>query len=142
MTNRLHTIDEVRLLAFPKFPSEAGELCVYEGSSEIPYDIARTFSICAPKGATRGDHAHYKCSQVVICVHGVCEVVCSDGKEIRKFKLKSANQGLLIPPTIWAGQAYMEENTVLVVLCDRAYETDDYIRNYDTFVSFRSENDQ
>ena len=42
-------------------------------------------------------------------------------------------KGLLIPAGIWAFEKYINEGSVLMVLCDQAYEKDDYIFNYEEF---------
>ena len=42
---------------------------------------------------------------------------------------------LLIPPGIWAQQTYTVENSILTVLCDRIYEAEDYIREYNIFIN-------
>ena len=55
------------------------------------------------------------------------------------FKLP--DQGLFIPPTIWAAMNFIEQDTILMILCDRPYEKDDYIRDYDAFLSIRAERD-
>jgi len=44
----------------------------------------------------------------------------------------------LIPPTIWAEQTYLQENTIVLVLCDQFYDEADYIRDYDAFLQWRS----
>lgn len=142
MAKGFQTIDNVQLLPFPRFANDSGELCVYQGGSDVPFEIARTFSICAPMDAIRGNHAHHKCAQVVICPYGECEVVCQDGKDTQKFVMKAADQGLFIPPMIWASQIFLEENTVLFVICDRPYEEDDYIHDFESFVSLRNKNEK
>jgi hypothetical protein len=42
-------------------------------------------------------------------------------------------KGLLIPSSIWASQKYIHEGSVLMVLCDRIYDKNDYIFNYEEF---------
>ena len=44
--------------------------------------------------------------------------------------------GLLIPPGVWTKQEYMVDGAVLMVLCDRSYEVDDYIRDYNDFKAY------
>ena len=57
-----------------------------------------------------------------------------------KFLLDNPKMGLLIPEGIWAHQIYIISNSVLTVLCNRKYETDDYIRDYEVFKKYRSLN--
>ena len=44
--------------------------------------------------------------------------------------------GLLVPPGIWAEQKYLQHNSSMTVVCDRFYESEDYISDYDKFKEF------
>lgn len=115
---------------------EDGELSVLEGA-DLPFEIARLFFVRANAGARRGMHAHKRCSQFMICASGAIEVVCDDGEKKRSLLLDRPNLGLLVPPSIWATEIYREPGSVLVVACDRPYEEEDYIRDYDVFRRYR-----
>ena len=95
------------------------------------------FTVKAPGGAKRGEHAHRLCSQFMICVHGVIDIVCDDGREQRTFTLDRGNLALMVPPTIWNTVMFRQADSILAVLCDRGYEEHDYIRNYAEFLAFR-----
>ena len=47
------------------------------------------------------------------------------------------NQALLVPPGPWNTVQFQQNESLLIVLCDRIYETDDYIHDYFEFLSFR-----
>lgn len=121
---------------FEKHEDINGELCVYEGRKQVPFDIRRVFTVTARVGDTRGNHAHKKCTQLLVCVSGRIVVSCDDGLVVSQHLLENMSTGLLIPPGIWAKQKYMEEGAVLMTLCDRDYEADDYIRDYKEFKYF------
>ena len=75
----------VKLLEFPIFEEDSGELVVFEeGIATIPFLIKRIFNVRSEKGSIRGKHAHRLCSQVLICSNGAVEVTCDDSinKEI------------------------------------------------------------
>ena len=108
-----------------------------EGMVNVPFEIARVFFVRAPDGAIRGQHAHRRCAQFLACSSGAVEVLCDDGQRIVKFLLDHPNLGLLVPPGIWSQQMYRGDHAALTVLCDRLYEKDDYIRDYDNFIEFR-----
>ena len=59
-----------------------------------------------------------------------------DGIKVANHLLKSMSTGLLLPPGIWAKEEYLTDGAVLMVLCDRGYENEDYIRNYEEFKKF------
>ena len=73
----------------------------------------------------------------MICVSGAVDVVCEDGGNKNTFTLNRSNQALLVPPGLWNTVVFRKNESVLIVLCDRVYEADDYIHDYAEFLSFR-----
>lgn len=130
-------ITAVRSVVLPLHAREDGELSVLEGA-DLPFSIARLFFVRANAGARRGMHAHKRCGQFMICVSGAIEVICDDGETRQSWLLDRANLGLQVPPSIWATEIYRDPGSMLVVACDRPYEEDDYIRDYDTFRRYRA----
>lgn len=135
--SRTHTIDDVVTIALQRFARDDGELVVADSTSDVGFPIQRVFTVTAPLGAERGKHAHLTCSQFMLCTHGAIDIVCDDGERQKTIPLDRGDVGLLVPPTIWSTVIYREQNSVLTVLCDRAYEADDYIREYEAFRSYR-----
>jgi len=111
-----------------------GKLCVYERGKHFPFDIRRVFTVSAKEGDIRGEHAHKKCSQLLVCVSGRIRVSWDNGSVVSHQLLENMGSGILIPPGIWAKEEYLEDDSVLMVLCDRGYESEDYIRNYPEFI--------
>jgi dTDP-4-dehydrorhamnose 3,5-epimerase-like enzyme len=130
-------ITAVRSVVLPLHAREDGELSVLEGA-DLPFSIARLFFVRANAGACRGMHAHKRCGQFMICVSGAIEVICDDGETRQSWMLDQANLGLQVPPSIWVTEIYRDPGSTLVVACDRPYEEDDYIRDYDTFRRYRA----
>ena len=54
------------------------------------------------------------------------------------FMLEGSDKALLLPPGIWSHQIPREDNTIFGVWCDRPYEEEDYIRDWDEFISTRT----
>jgi SAM-dependent methyltransferase len=75
--------------------------------------------------------------QFLICTHGNIVVECTDGQTSTEFTLDRPEVGLLIPAGIWATQTYKASGSVLTVLCDQPYEPDDYIRDFESYKTFR-----
>ena len=121
---------------FPEYIDPNGALCVYESDKEVPFIVRRVFTVTAMTGDPRGDHAHKKCSQLLVCLSGEIKVTYDDGIKVASHLLKSMSKGLLLPPGIWAKEEYLTDGAVLMVLCDRGYENEDYIRNYEEFKKF------
>lgn len=124
------------LIHFPVYADNNGDLCVYECGQHVPFDIRRVFTVSARKGDIRGDHAHKKCTQLLVCLSGQIRVFCDDGSAVSEYFLANMGMGLLVPPGTWAKEEYLANDAVLMVLCDREYEAEDYIRDYNDFKSF------
>lgn len=122
-----------KIIQFEVHSNSSGNLCVYETDDGVPFDIKRIFTVMAKKNEIRGNHAHKICQQLLVCVSGEIEVICDDGLNQRIYRLSEMGKGLLIPPGIWASEKYINEGSVLMVLCDQAYEKNDYIFNYEEF---------
>ena len=128
-------LSQVKIIDLPHHFEENGDLIVMEKFKNVPFEIQRVFVVRAPKGAIRGQHSHIKCTQLLTCPSGIIDVQCDDGKNKSYFTLNHPNMALLIPPGIWAQQTYTVENSILTVLCDRIYEAEDYIREYNIFIN-------
>ncbi len=132
----MKSLQDIVFLTFPRHANSSVSLTIFQ-EGDIPFSIKRVFMVSAEIAVVRGKHAHKKCHQVLVCNMGSCNVICDDGIGTKIIQLSNNNQGLLIPPSIWATQEYLEEPTVLTVFCDRVYEEDDYIRDYNQFLKFR-----
>jgi hypothetical protein len=135
-------VAELRLVELPLHfgDGDGGRLTVVEGENHVPFAIERVFTLRAPIGAVRGAHAHRRCNQLMMCAYGAIEVVCDDATERRSFLLDRTNLGLLVPPNVWASEIFRHSNSVLLVICDRLYDADDYIRDYTEFRLWRRAN--
>ena len=110
-----------------------GALVPIELVKVVPYAVARLFWIGdVPSGQQRGAHAHYSCSQYMICMAGVVRIDATDGIEQRTFDL-AVGEALLVPPLIWATEQYIGDGAMLLVLCDKPYDADDYIHSFEKF---------
>jgi hypothetical protein len=125
-------VSDLQIVALTHHVRDDGELSVLDRTS-LPFTIERVFFVRAAAGAQRGKHAHRRCSQFMMCVSGAIEVTCDDGEAKRTLVLDRPNLGLLVPPSIWATETYREAGSVLAVACDRPYEQDDYLHDYDEF---------
>jgi dTDP-4-dehydrorhamnose 3,5-epimerase-like enzyme len=133
----LANLGDVRLVDLPRHQRADGEVVVAESAVQVPFAIARMFTVKGPAGAVRGEHAHRRCAQFMLCVHGAFDIDCTDGHGRRAYSLDRGNRALLVPPTIWNTVSIRADDSVLVVLCDRLYEEHDYIRDRSEFIAFR-----
>jgi dTDP-4-dehydrorhamnose 3,5-epimerase-like enzyme len=130
-------LDDIRTITVPHYTNPQGLLVAYNGSVDFGMDLKRVFIVTGHANSIRGKHAHKELTQIMVCAQGACRVVCDDGEERREFALNQANRALVVPNGIWAEQLYVEDGTVLIVLCDLPYDESDYIRDYDAYLAFR-----
>lgn len=116
------------------FDDDRGGLAVIEIASYAPFVPVRIFWISevAP-GKTRGGHAHKACSQFFVCIRGKVQVDAFDGTLSQTFVL-GRGDFLNLVPGIFATESFLDEGSVLLVLCDRPFEEDDYIDDKETLV--------
>ena len=113
-----------------------GNLITQEIEKDLPFLPKRYFLIFdVPNREISGEHAHRKLEQLLICIHGSVSCVLDDGTNRQEFVLDSPNLGLLIPPMVWGTQYKYSKEAKLLVLASDIYDTQDYIRDYDTFLS-------
>ncbi len=125
----------VRELEFKQFGDDRGHLVVVEGLKEVPFDIKRIFYIYGTKGNTvRGQHANRKTEFVLINVSGSCKVSVDDSKgNVVKYSLDKPHTGLYLPKMIWKNMYDFSSDSVLLVLCSEYYDSQEYIRDYDSY---------
>ena len=130
----MNRLTKASTIEFPKICDPRGNLSFIEGARHIPFPIKRVFYIYdVPGGETRGGHAHRQCAEVLIAVVGSLEVTLTDGIRERTYTLNRSHRGLLIPPGTWRTMHDFTTGTVVVALCSREYEEEDYIRDYEEF---------
>ncbi len=119
--------------------NNAGNLIALEQNRNIPFDIKRVYYIFNTKlGVNRGFHAHKNLRQVLVCVSGNLVLRVDDGNSKRDIKLDNPSQGILIEGLVWREMRDISEDCVLLVLADKLYDEKDYIRDYDKFISYCS----
>jgi acetyltransferase-like isoleucine patch superfamily enzyme/dTDP-4-dehydrorhamnose 3,5-epimerase-like enzyme len=113
-----------------------GSLSAGEFLSQIPFAPKRYFIVFdVPGKDVRGEHAHRQCHQFLVCPRGSLSVVVDDGTTSEEVVLDEPNLGLYIPPMIWAVQYKYSEDALLLVFASDHYDPDDYIRDYDEFLT-------
>lgn len=124
----------VSLHRLPLVEDLRGFLAFAETNAQIPFDVKRCFLVYRVTGQhIRGEHAHRKCHQFLLCTHGKCHCVADDGHARREFVLDEPTLGLHLPPMIWSVQYKYSSDAVLLVLASQAYDSADYIRDYAEF---------
>jgi acetyltransferase-like isoleucine patch superfamily enzyme len=133
---RKSEVQGVCLIRTPTIRDLRGNLVARQLGSGLPFQPQRCFLIhSVPTKEVRGEHAHRQCEQLLICVSGSVNLLCDDGERRTEFKLDSPEFGLHIGPMVWGTQYRYTNDAVLLVLASLPYDADDYVRDYDTFIS-------
>jgi len=129
------------MIEIDKHHSDKGNITVVQNSITVPFDVERVYYLYdVPGGETRGGHAHKELKQLIVAASGSFDVVLNDGKIKRTFTLNRPYQGLLIVPGIWRELENFSSGSVCLVLASMKYSEDDYIRNFDNFLSYKDRN--
>ena len=117
-----------------------GNLTVVENSITLPFDVKRVYYLYdIPGGEGRGAHAHRDLEQLIIAASGSFTVTLDDGNNKRSFFLNRPYQGLYVKPGLWRDLVDFSSGAVCMVLASDVYKSEDYIRNYDDFITYRAD---
>ena len=129
-------MDACRIIELDKHHHANGNLTVVEDNNPIPFKIRRTYYLYdIPGGESRGGHSHSHLYQLLVAISGSFDVVLDDGCRQRRFTLNRPYQGLLIVPGIWRVLDNFSSGSVCLCLASEHYNEQDYVRDYDQFLS-------
>ena len=118
----------------PQAEDFRGKLSFGETLRHIPFEVKRYFvSFAVASEQVRGEHAHRRLHQFLVCVAGRCHLVTDDGRNRYEFILDSPTKGIHVPPMVWGVQYKFSRDAVLLVLASDYYDPHDYIRDYSEF---------
>jgi len=121
---RLRTVSDIR-----------GNLLPMDLPGDLPFEPRRVFFVYGvPSKEVRGAHAHRKCEQFLVALHGSVACIVDDGTSRAEYLLDDPSIGLHMPPMTWGTQYKYSPDAVLAVFASRLYEDADYIRDYDEFM--------
>ena len=127
---------DCKIIQLPKITDPRGNLTFIEGGNHIPFDIKRVYYLYdVPGGSDRGSHAHKNLHQFIVAMSGSFDVVLNDGKETKRFHLNRSYNGLYVCPMMWRDLDNFSSGSVCMVLASERYDEDDYIRDYQEFLS-------
>ena len=129
------SVNECKIISFPKISDPRGNLTFIEGNNHIPFDIKRVYYLYdVPGGSERAAHAHKDLHQIIIAMSGSFDITIDDGKEKKKFHLNRSYEGLYLCPMIWRDLDNFSGGSVCMVLASDIYKETDYYRDYQDFL--------
>jgi dTDP-4-dehydrorhamnose 3,5-epimerase-like enzyme len=130
------SVDDCKILDFPKITDPRGALTFIENSRNVPFNIKRVYYLYdVPGGASRAGHSHRALQQVLVAISGSFDVHVDDGSGRKTFTLNRPYQGLYIPRMIWREIDNFSSGSVCLSLASELYDELDYFRNYEDFLA-------
>ena len=121
------------ILRIKKIKNNNGTLIPLYFNKLRSFKTKRMFIIKGDKNFIRGQHAHKKCTQIIIQIDGEIEIIVTNKKKY-KFKLKSTqNRILRIPPMNWVNITFKKNKSSFLVLCDVNFSKREYIYSFKKF---------
>jgi dTDP-4-dehydrorhamnose 3,5-epimerase-like enzyme len=116
--------------------AENGDLGVIE-FTDLPFEPKRIYWLNGVQGGqSRGHHAHKELRQFFVVIEGSVDIMLSDGNTEAFYNLTADGYGILLASGLWREIKNFSENAVLLVICDQPYSEDDYIREFDEYLTW------
>lgn len=112
-----------------------GSLAALELATDLPFVPQRFFAVFdVPSTDVRGEHAHRRCEQLLVCLRGSVTCIVDDGSVREQVRLDRPDVGLYMPAMTWGTQYRYSPDAVLGVFASHPYDNEDYIRSYEEFL--------
>ena len=133
----MNIVKMAQMLEFSQRGDDRGHMVIVEGIKDIPFEIKRIFYIYGSDSTVvRGQHANKKSQFVLINVAGSSKVKVLDGKGNEAvYSLNRPHTGIYLPNMVWKDMYDFSTDSVLLCLASENYDPEEYIRDYDEFVS-------
>jgi len=126
----------IKLINLPKILDDRGNLSIIEEDTHIPFKFRRTYWIYdVPGGEFRGSHAFKESEEFIVAISGSFDVILNNGTSEEKFSLNRSYTGLYVPKLTFRRLENFSTNSLALVLASTAYNENDYIRDFDEFLT-------
>ena len=135
-------INKPKIFSYSIYPEFNGTLIPFYTNKHFPkyFKLRRFFLLYGKKKYSRADHAHKKCSQIIIPLRGKIYITIKSRKYSKKYILGVYKKNcLLVPPYNWIKINFQKNENSLLTLCDFKYDKREYISNYQNFLKIIKE---
>ena len=129
-------INKPKILSYSIYPEYNGTLIPFYTDKHFPkyFKLKRFFLLYGKNKFFRADHAHKKCSQIIIPLRGKIYVSIKSRNYIKEFILEvNKNKCIIIPPYNWIKINFQNNEDSLLTLCNYKYDKKEYISNFTNF---------
>ena len=139
MNNIISDIHNCNVVELCKIHNPSGNITIIQNGSHQPFIIKRVYYLYdVPGGSERGGHAHIALHQLIVAPSGSFDVILDDGKNKKTIQLNRPNFGLLVVPGIWREIVNFSSGAICLVLASQKYSAEDYLRDYNEFLQWKS----
>lgn len=129
-------MNKPKIIQLPKISDPRGNLSFFENDNQLPFKIRRSYWIYdVPGGENRGGHAYKNTEEFIVALSGSFDVVLDNGIEKQKFTLNRSYYGLYVPKMYWREMENFSTNSLAMIVSSTDYNAEDYIRDYDEFLT-------
>ena len=121
---------------YKSFKETSGSLIPFYINKNLlkSFKLKRFFFVYGKKKYLRADHAHKKCSQIIIPVKGTVKITTYYKKNKKIFFLVTKkNKALFIPVHTWLNIKFYKDNDSILTLCNYHYNKKEYILDFFEF---------
>lgn len=141
--NHPESLPESHLIALTRADDIRGSLMAIDFARQLPFVPQRFFTVFrVPSRDVRGQHAHRRCQQLLVCLAGAVTCMVDNGRERYSVVLDRPDVGLHMPAMTWGAQFAYSANAVLGVFASLPYDDTDYIRDYEEFLAALGQADE
>ena len=128
------------LIELPKVKDPRGNLTFIESEIHVPFRVMRNYWIYdVPSGMWRDGHAFIEQQEFLVALSGSFDVVVNDGEREQTFHLARPQIGLYIPRLTWRHINNFSTNSVALVLTSTYYNENDYITDFEDFMTLKNQ---
>lgn len=129
-------MENINMSLFQKISDSRGDLFVVT-DDHVGFKFNRIFYFtCIEAGIKRGGHAHKAQHEYIVCLQGEFAYELFKSTQPDKGILRAGDpQGLYIPPMAWINIESTQPNSILLALCSDHYDAEDYICDFEEFLS-------
>ena len=125
-----------KFINFERFGEASGELVPFYVNKSFPkkFRLKRFFFLYGKKKYFRADHAHKKCTQIIIALNGQIKIYTFFKKKKKIFNInQKSKKALFVPPKCWLKIKFSKNLNSLITLCNYKYDKSEYILSFNEF---------
>ncbi len=128
---------EPEIIKYKFFKEKTGTLTPFYIGRQLlkNFNFKRFFFLYGKKKYLRADHAHKKCSQILIPIFGRVKVTTYFNKKKKIFLLDpKKGTALKIPVYTWLNIKFHKNDDCLLTACNYKYDKKEYISDFKVFL--------